>query len=119
MDIPIFVTIVLLVAGHAPFDTQDGTTHQVIVRDFEYHDGTTGTPITLARVGDVVAFVHGGGFHTATGGVGSLALGGDGPDSPILDDEGDVYEFRVTAAGTYTYTCLIHAEMNGIIVAGR
>ncbi len=93
-----------------------GHVHVVVVKDFEYTDDMTGTPVTLAHVGSTVRFEWESGLHTVTSGVAARRapeLGG--MNSPILG-AGSAYEFTPSAPGAYPYTCRVHSNMNGVVI---
>jgi plastocyanin len=62
-------------------------------------------------VGGVVVWVNGDGVdHTTTADEGQW-------DSGVVAS-GESFEFTFDEPGTYTYTCLIHAQMQGSVVVG-
>jgi plastocyanin len=66
-----------------------------------------------AFVGDVITFTNAGGSHNVTST--SVPAGAAAMMSPTLTAAGQTYNYTVTVAGSYAYTCTFHAGMNGTI----
>lgn len=90
--------------------------HSVEVFNFGYKDGSNGSPVTLASVGDVVRFVWTSGAHTVTtGAAAQSASAGSSFESGVLKP-GDSWEFVALEAGVFPYTCRLHPAMEGLLV---
>ncbi|MFL5762618.1 MAG: T9SS type A sorting domain-containing protein [Bacteroidia bacterium] len=82
--------------------------------------GTDGTgtanqffPATAsAVVGDVIQFIAASGPHNVTSG---SIPGGAAAMSHTFPAAFDTYSYTVTVAGTYNYSCTLHAGMTGVI----
>lgn len=68
-----------------------------------------------ANVGDVIQFINAGGSHNVTST--SVPAGAAAMSSGTLSTPGQMYNYTVTVAGTYLYTCTFHAGMNGTVNA--
>jgi len=74
-------------------------------------------PVLTCNVGDVVQFVLGAGIHNVTST--SIPAGAAAMSSGTMSTLGQMYNYTVTLAGTYLYTCTFHGGMNGtLIVSG-
>lgn len=72
-------------------------------------------PMTVtATVGDVIQFILASGVHDVTGV--SIPGGASAMNSGTMSTVGQMYNYTVNVAGTYTYRCSIHgASMSGTI----
>lgn len=103
-------------------DAADAT---VVVRNFEFADQDTDTPVTVVETGDTVEWVWESGCHSVTEGV----RAGHEPATPAafdsqvqcaqFDDGGEAlttYSVTFDEPGVYTYFCRPHAQMQGTVV---
>ncbi len=75
------------------------------------------TPSTVsAAVGDVIQFILGAGTHNVTST--SIPGGAAAMSSGTMSTLGQTYNYTVTVAGTYLYSCTFHTGMNGTINVG-
>lgn len=98
----------------------------VVVKNFEFEDQDTETPVTIVEAGDTVRWIWESGCHSVTEGVRGPGNQPAAPavwDSGVLcaqfDDDGDVlatFEVTFEEPGVHTYFCQPHAQMEGIVV---
>jgi plastocyanin len=70
------------------------------------------TPSTVtANVGDVLTFILASGTHNVTST--SVPGGAAAMSSGTMSTFGQMYNYTVTVAGTYNYSCTFHPGMNG------
>lgn len=101
----------------APASTGAAPDHVVDVYNFGFTDHGTGTPVTLAVVGDVVEFRWVSGTHTAESGIARQHVTALGDiDSGNLDPKNPSASWTATAPGAFTYTCKYHANMQGVVI---
>lgn len=85
--------------------------------------GTNGTALAnqffpsaiTANVGDVVAFILAGGTHNVTSS--SVPATAAAISSGTMTTPGQTYNYNVTVAGSYVFSCTFHIGMNGTINA--
>ncbi len=72
--------------------------------------------VTNAFVGDTVRFVWGSGLHNTVSGT---IPSGAAPWSSPIDNTTQLFDYKITVAGTYNYSCTFHAlfGMTGSFVA--
>ncbi len=98
----------------------------VHVRNFEFHDAATGTPVTTVHAGDVVEWTWAAGVHSVTQGVRDAydrPLVAGGFDSGIRTTRTDpatgealvTYRATFSDAGAFPYFCRPHDQMQGIV----
>ena len=102
----------LLLVAAVLLSTMSGSfaaTWRVNVFDFAF------TPNTLnVAVGDVIIWRWQSGDHTTT----SLTVPpGARPWDRLIDSTNRTFRYRVRVAGTYTYDCSFHSQMQGTINA--
>lgn len=115
-------------AATDPDGTGTAADAEVTVRNFEFSDGDTGTPVTHVAVGDTVRWTWEGGCHSVTQGVrgyGNEPVGPSAFDSGVrctsYDEDGTpTTTFTVTfdQPGAYKYFCRPHPQMEGLVVVG-
>lgn len=93
----------------------------VTVRNFEFVDEDTGTPLTVVEAGDTVRWVWKGGCHSVTQGLRGQAIQGafDSQVQCTTYDNGEpatTFEVTFEEPGTYDYHCQPHAQMEGVVV---
>lgn len=99
-----------------PASTAGGAVHSIDVFNFGFTDAGTGTPVTIAAVGDTVVFTVSSGVHTASDGVAGRANPvGSSFDSGVMS-AGDSFSITLGESGVVLYTCKLHASMQGMIV---
>lgn len=98
-------------------DEADAT---VTVRDFEFEDEATGTPVTRIEAGETVRWTWTEGCHSVTEGirgVGSSMF--DSKETCAVFEDGDpqtTFEVTFDEPGVYTYHCQPHLQMEGLVV---
>jgi plastocyanin len=85
--------------------------------------GTDGTGVAnqffpsavTANVGDVIQFILASGTHNVTSV--TVPATAAAMSSGNMSTPGQMYNYTVTVAGTYSYRCTLHAGMNGTVTA--
>lgn len=96
------------------FNSKAATVTVGVGIDATFNPANQFTPSTVsAAVGDVIQFILGAGTHNVTST--SVPGGAAAMSSGTMSTLGQTYNYTVTVAGTYLYSCTFHAGMNGTV----
>lgn len=96
------------------FNSKAATISVGVGIDASFNPANQFTPAAVtAVVGDVIQFILGNGTHNVTST--SVPGGAAAMSSGTMSTLGQMYNYTVTVAGTYLYTCTFHSGMNGTV----